>query len=83
MPQRELTVSAIGSLLSELHRERSHTNALSYNLLNSTADEVQPTWQAIKSAAKNVPGGQEVQLEDVQAMADLCPDVVILRNPQQ
>ena len=44
---------------------------------------MQPTWKAIKSAAANVPGGAEVQLEDVQIMADLCPDVVILRDPQQ
>ncbi|KAL3163301.1 hypothetical protein ABBQ32_009693 [Trebouxia sp. C0010 RCD-2024] len=44
---------------------------------------IQPTWQAIKSAARNVAGGQEVQLEDVQTMAELCPDVVILRDPQQ
>ncbi len=29
------------------------------------------------------PGGEEVQLEDVQLMADLCPDVVILRHPHQ
>ncbi|KAL0027014.1 hypothetical protein WJX79_008750 [Trebouxia sp. C0005] len=27
--------------------------------------------------------GEEVQVEDVQTMADLCPDVVILRDPQQ
>ena len=44
---------------------------------------IQPTWKAIKSAAVNLPGGNEVQLEDVQTMADLCPDVVILRDPQQ
>lgn len=44
---------------------------------------MQPTWKAIKSAAANAPGGAEVQLEDVQTMADLCPDVVILRDPQQ
>ncbi|KAA6422290.1 MAG: hypothetical protein FRX49_07760 [Trebouxia sp. A1-2] len=44
---------------------------------------IQPTWRAIKSAAANVPGGEEVQVEDVQTMADLCPDVVILRDPQQ
>ena len=43
---------------------------------------LQPTWRAIKSAAASVPGG-EVQVEDVQTMADLCPDVVILRDPQQ
>ncbi len=44
---------------------------------------LQPTWRAIKSAAASVPGGEEVQVEDVQTMADLCPDVVILRDPQQ
>ena len=48
-----------------------------------STDAVQPTWKAIKSAARNVPGGNEVQLEDVQTMADLCPDVVILRDPHQ
>ena len=44
---------------------------------------MQPTWKAVKSAARNVPGGEQVQVEDVQTMADLCPDVVILRDPQQ
>ena len=44
---------------------------------------MRPTWKAIESTARNVPGGEEVQAEDVQTMADLCPDVVILRDPPQ
>ena len=53
------------------------------SLAKSLPSLVQPTWKAIKSAAVNLPGGDEVQLEDVQLMADLCPDVVVLRDPQQ
>ena len=29
---------------------------------------------------RNIPGAQGAQLSDVEAMADLCPGVVIVRN---
>lgn len=41
---------------------------------------MQATWRNVRKAVRNIPGAQATQLSDVEAMADLCPGVVIVRN---
>ena len=41
---------------------------------------MQATWRNVRKAVRNIPGAQGAQLSDVEAMADLCPSVVIVRN---
>ena len=41
---------------------------------------LQATWRNVRKAVRNIPGAQGAQLSDVEAMADLCPGVVIVRN---
>ena len=41
---------------------------------------LQATWRNVRKAVRNIPGAESAQLSDVEAMADLCPSVVIVRN---
>lgn len=41
---------------------------------------LQATWRNVRKAVRNIPGAENAQLSDVEAMADLCPSVVIVRN---
>ena len=44
---------------------------------------LQAGWRVLQDGTKNMlPAGETMQLEDVQNMAELCPDVVTLRDPQ-
>ena len=47
------------------------------------ADAMQAGWRALQDGTKDLlPSGEVMQLEDVQNMAELCPAVVTLRDPQ-
>jgi hypothetical protein len=41
---------------------------------------LQATWRNVKRAIRSIPGAESAQLADVEAMADLCPGVLVLRN---
>ena len=40
----------------------------------------QATWRNVKKAVRAIPGAAECKLSDLEAMAALCPRVVIVRN---
>lgn len=41
---------------------------------------LQATWRNVKKAVRAIPGARKAQLSDIEAMAGLCPSVVIVRN---
>jgi hypothetical protein len=41
---------------------------------------LQPSWRAVAAALPSMPGGADICLADVELMARLAPDVLILRQ---
>ncbi len=44
---------------------------------------IQAAWCTVKAAVRDIPGAQDAQLGDLQTMAELCPRVVVVRDPTQ
>lgn len=41
---------------------------------------MQATWRNVKKAVRAMAGAGDCRLRDIEAMADLCPRVVLVRN---
>ena len=41
---------------------------------------LQPSWRAVAAALPSMPGGADICLADIELMARLAPDVLILRQ---
>lgn len=44
---------------------------------------VQPTWRTMRASVQQLPGGEDATLQDLELLAALCPDVVMLIQTQK
>lgn len=63
-----------------MHEKRKHCFKF---VVKAPVAPLQAGWRVLQDGTKNMlPADETMPLEDVQNMAELCPDVVTLRDPQ-
>lgn len=69
----------VAPLLSLVCRRITHALLL-VTQFHEMAIFLQPSWRAVAAALPSMPGGCDISLADVELMARLAPDVLIVRQ---